>query len=1024
MNTPSIRQWCGAVVLAGLLGGLTVTASAQQSQVAGRVTAQATQEPLAGVQVTLGETMRGALTDQDGRYRIQNVAAGRVELRVRYIGYAISTRVLTVAAGETAVADFALSTSAVMLDEVVVTATGDHRAREVGNVVSHVAVAEVVETGPIANMNDLLVAKAPGVQVLPGNLTGAGARVRVRGTNSLSLNNEPIYVIDGIRMESSVGSSSIGIGGTNPSRVNDINPDEIESIEIVKGPSASTLYGTAAANGVIVIRTKRGRPGPARWTAYAEQGIIRDYNTYPTAYRGWRTGTTSSTNSTPTNGVQCILTQVASGACVQDSVSRYNLFEDPVASPNATGHRQQYGLQVSGGSEAAQYFLSGEWEDEVGYLKMPPFAVDTVLARRALSSEDDIPEEQLRPNARRRTSVRANVQAALSDRLDVSASSGFVSSTQRLPQTQNNVTGLLSNAYGGPGNRDNGRFGYRAFTPDESFSHTTTQNINRFIGSGTANWRPTSWLSARIGGGVDFTSREDSELCRRDECVNFATRKLGFKGNNRTTFANYTFDGSTTARFSVSSALASRTTAGVQYVHERFARNGAFAEDLTPGATTVSAGAIPSADETTTESITLGAYVEQTFSYRDRLFLTGAVRWDDHSAFGADFRAVRYPKLSLSYVISEERFFPRFGALNSLRLRAAYGASGNQPGSNDALRFFAPTSSSVDGVDSPALVFSAIGNNELKPERATEVELGFDASLFDNRLSLEFTYYNKVTKDALVSRIVAPSVGASTSRFENIGSVRNSGVEGLLTARIVDRRDFGWDLTINGSHNSNVLEDLGGVPPIISTTRQQREGFPLDGFWQRPYTYQDLDGDGIITRTEISVADSAVFVGYDVPRTEITLSTGFDLLNRRLRLSGLFDFKGGHHLLNGTERIRCQSRLNCRGLVDRTASLYEQARSVALRESGTTTQQGFMEKADFVRFRELSATLNLPDSWARAFGAGRVSFTAAGRNLWINTDYLGVDPESNFFSGSLGTVSDFQTEGPPSYWTFRLNVGF
>src|SRR5438128_478448 len=217
---------------------------------------------------------------------------------------------------------------------------------------------------------------------------------------------------------------------------------------------------------------------------------------------------------------------------------------------------------------------------------------------------------------------------------------------------------------------------------------------------------------------------------------------------------------------------------------------------------------------------------------------------------------------------------------------------------------------------------------------------------------------------------------------------------------------------------------MGGVSPIIGTTVQQRQGYTIDGYWQRAYTYSDLDGNGIITANEIRVADSATFVGYSQPRWEVSMTHSVDLLNRRLQLSALFDLKAGYKLLNGTERIRCQSRLNCRGLIDPSAPLWEQARVVALRETGTTTQYGYMERADFLRLRELALTYVLPQSWAQAARARTLSVTLAGRNLKKWTSYTGLDPESNYFSGSTGVVSDFQTLPPPTYWTFRVNVGF
>src|SRR5438105_1388391 len=451
----------GIPAIAALLIGAASVANAQQGTVGGAVKDETSGNPIAAARVAAVGTSIFAQTNASGHYVLTGLAPGQVTLRVTAIGYGAVSRPVTISAGEVAAQDFALPLQPYSLDEIVVTATGEQAKREVGNVINSIRADSLVATRPISSMNDLLSAKAPGVDVLAGNLTGAGSRVRIRGTNSLSLNNEPLYIIDGIRMTADNNSSSIGIGGTNPSRINDINPEEIESVEVVKGPSAAALYGTAASTGVIIITTKRGRPGPAQWNVYAEQGFISDQNTYPNAYRGWRT---TPTASTPTNGVQCILTQVAAGTCTQDSVTSFNLFEDPQTTPNALGYRNQYGVQVSGGSDVSSYFVSGEYENEVSQLKMPPFAVDSLLALRLIS---EVPFEQLRPNGRRRVSLRANVETHPNSRLDLAVSSGFVSSGQRFPQTDNNTTGLLSNGLGGPGNKDNGRYGYRAFTPNE-----------------------------------------------------------------------------------------------------------------------------------------------------------------------------------------------------------------------------------------------------------------------------------------------------------------------------------------------------------------------------------------------------------------------------------------------------------------------------------------------------------------------------------------------------------------------------
>jgi len=1016
------------LVASALLGGTAVSAAAQQGAVAGRVTDQANGQALVGARVQILGTSFTAQTTAEGRFRFNNVPIGPQTVRVVALGYGAQNKVADVRANEVATVDFGLAIVAYSLGEFVVTATGEQSRKEIGNAISTVSVTELAKTAPVANMGDLLAARAPGVQVLPGNITGGGSRVRIRGNSSLSLSNNPIYIVDGAKIWSDVNSSSIGIGGTNPSRVNDLNPEDIESIDVVRGPSAATLYGTDAANGVIVIKTKRGQAGKPQWNFNLEQGFIKDQNTYPTAYRGWRTGSTIS------NTTQCLLSNVIAATCVQDSVSRYNLFADDQVTPNGTGHRQQYGLNVRGGSETVTYYVAAEWEDETGYLQMGKVFEDIYKARYSVNQ---VPEKSASPNALTRTNFRTNLTARISQNFDLDASIGYVTSNQRLPQTDNNTTGLLSNGFGGPGFKNNQvshatgqaartNYGYRQFTPDEFFTEAVEQAINRTTTSLTANLRPTSWLSFKATGGYDFTSRKDTDLCVRGVCAPFGSvTPLGFKQDNRTENFVWTGDVVGNANYDLTGTLRARTSLGWQYGKERFNRNGTFSYDLPPGATTVTAGAVPSADEATVETATLGYFVEQWFGWRDRMFLTLAVRTDKNNAFGADFQRVYYPKAALSWVLSDESFMEgRPGFISEFRLRGAYGSSGRQPGPNDAIAFYTPSSTNVDNVDTPTLVVSSVGNPTLKPERSTELELGFDMSMFSSNLNLEFTWFTKDSKDALIARDLPPSLGAVGSRFENIGQVNNKGIEAVISAVVLNQPSVGWDLTFAGSYTKNEIIDLGGLPPIVGTTTSDKEGYPIQGWWQRPYTYADANGDGLIARSEVAVGDTNVYVGPSLPPTELTLFTGFEFLGRKLRIQANLDSKLGGYQLNGTERIRCQSRLNCRAVIDPTTPIWEQARAVANRETGTATQYGFMEKTDFLRVREVSATWTMPDRWAQAIRASRVSLTFAGRNLAVLTDYTGLDPESGYFGTNIGVVSDFQTAPPPSYYTFRVNVAF
>jgi hypothetical protein len=426
------------------------------------------------------------------------------------------------------------------------------------------------------------------------------------------------------------------------------------------------------------------------------------------------------------------------------------------------------------------------------------------------------------------------------------------------------------------------------------------------------------------------------------------------------------------------------------------------------------------------------------FGLWDRLFLTAALRADDNSAFGQSFNSVLYPKGGVSWVISDEAFFPKGSTLNNFRLRAAYGASGLQPGTNDAQQSLSGATSTLSGVNVPGLIVNNLGNDSLKPERSAELELGFDAGLFDDRVSFNFTYYNKQTKDALIQSPQPPSLGGPASQFDNLGAVRNSGIEATVSFSVTPSTMVGFDFSISGSHNTNELLDLGGVGTIGGGNVRHAEGYPLFGYWDRPIrSFNDIDGDGVIewntdpTLREVVVGDTAEFLGYSIPRTELTFNLGVNLFNSRLRVGALLDYRGGFKQNNFTEYFRCTSGAanNCQAINDPNVPLWLQARAIAARTAGAApggagaTAAGYIEDASFMKLRELTFTYSAPDSWARVVRASRLNFTVAGRNLKTWTDYTGIDPELNG-NGASDSQIDFLTQPPITFWTFKVNLGF
>ena len=1033
-----LLAWCALPL--GMLTASAAVAHAQQGSITGRITAQGTGEPLQESRVVLIGTSLFASTAQDGHYSIRNVPPGSYTVRVLRVGFEEQKKPVQVAAGEAVTLDFAMTPVVVQLTEVVTTATGEQRRAELGNAIGTIDAAKVAQTSVISNVQDVLAARTPGVQVTGGSQIGGGGRVRIRGNNSLSLSNDPIYIIDGIRMTSNTGSSALFTGGAQPNRANDIDPDEIESIEIVKGPSAATLYGTDAANGVIVITTKKGRAGQARYNGWAEGGLLQDNSNYPWNY-------TIAGHTATSAYRECSMPVVASGACTPDSLRQYSPFHDPSATPIGMGYRSNFGANVQGGSEQLRYFVSGEREDETGVLKLPDFE-----QQRFDSLGTPVPDNLSRPNQQYKYSFRSNLNMSPSPTLDLGFTGNLIHVNTDFATESNATAGIGSQIFGGAGYPNNGTVsglgtplhGYRAWTPGYTFQELNEQRLNRFITSANANWRPFSWMQNRANVGLDYTSRVDLNLNRNGQGppVN-STYRLGFKEDIRTGLRNFSFDLGSTETFNPTPTLNSRTTFGAQFVNYQLDQNDAFGGQITPGTQTPNSGAVQSASESTTLTKTFGVFVEQQVGFRDRLFVTGAVRSDQNSAFGTKFQRVFYPKASLSWLMSDESFFPRPSWLDQFRLRMAYGAAGVQPGPNDALRYFSGVTANLKGTDIAGAQFSALGNPNLKPERTTEFEGGFDIDMINRRVHAELTYYSKLTKDALIDAIVAPSAGAANTVKENIGSVKNAGEELGLNTQIINRRSFGFDVTLSGSINDNKLVSLGDVPPQINTTWRAVPGYPLFGFWAQPILgWQDRNGDGILvhsddpTKNEVFVGDTPIFRGYSSPRYLMSVQPGIDLFNHKLRLTSLFDYKGGYKWYNNTERIRCVSRQNCDGLMNAEvvngklvprASFEEQAMVVATRDDPSKTLDGFFQPASFVRWREFSATYTLPDNFVGRYLRTRsASVNFAARNLHLWTKYRGIDPEIDRLAGDSPNApgEEFQTLGIPTYYTLRINLGF
>ncbi|MGI9181129.1 MAG: SusC/RagA family TonB-linked outer membrane protein [Longimicrobiaceae bacterium] len=999
----------------------------ERGTITGQVVDQATGQPLQGVQISIAGLNIGTLTNQQGRFLIPNVPTGPREVRAMLIGYGQVTQPVNVAGGQTATVELRMGQVAIALDEVIVNAvTGQsERRRESGNVVNTIR-ADQIETAAVANVSQMLTARAPGVVIQQhGGTTGGSQRIRIRGSNSISLSNQPLLIVDGVRVNNSpaglgsVGANNVWVGGQETSRWNDFSPDEIENIEIIKGPAAAALYGTAAANGVIQITTRRGRAGRPQWSAYTEYGTLNLDQQFPANYRQ------VGRSPTDTRVASCTLDARARGQCtpVADSLLSFNPLM--TYSPFRDGYRQQQGLNVAGGTEQVTYYIGGDFEREQGVLD---------------------------PNSLRKVNLRANLQSRIAENLTAAVTTGYIANRTMLAWNDNSSFGAMGAGLLGQAVDDTVRQGYFSRHPSHFFFIDSGQDVYRFTGGLNLTWQPVQWMNVVGQAGIDQANRHDFQLTAPG-ISNYSTGVLeGSRYSNRFTLNNYTANLSGTSTFQLRPDLQSQTTIGAAYTQEGQHATYGFGRQLLIGTGTLGGAAAGFAvSEDVQDIVTVGAYARQQLAWRDRVFVTAALRGDDNSAFGTDFGLVLYPAFSASWVVSEEPFFPQVGFLSQLRLRGAYGQSGQRPGFRQAETYFNPVSVALADREVTAVTLGGSGNALLSPERSSEVEAGFELGLLANRVGLEVTYYNKTTQDALIARRLAPSLGATTTRFDNIGRVNNRGFEALLNASLVERGPVHWDVTLTASTNRNRLLELGeGIEPIIFNSvaaQRHQDGLPLGAFYQRRIlSYEDRNGDGIISRVncptygttenpqiaggpecEVVLSQSEEFLGTPLPTREIGFNTRITLLNW-LRVSGQLDYKGGQTQYNYTEWFRCANWGNCEATHNANAPLDEQARYIAALMG---TPAGYIEDASFVKLREVAFTLTAPQDWSRRLGGSGLSLTVAGRNLATWTNYTGFDPEVNSLGytgpGNAGGdfyMQDFLTMPPVRYWTARVNYNF
>ena len=975
----SIR-WC----LPLLLLATTSSLGAQQGTgtITGTVVERGSATPLAGAQVTIVGTRLGAAVNAQGGFTIRALPLGSTKVRAQFIGYEPAEQTVTVTASGTTVT-FQLTRAAYALSGVVVTATGEEKRRSVGTAMATMDTMAIARTAA-SNPQQLLAGASTGVSVLANSgQPGAGSTLRLRGVNSVSQGNNPLIYIDGVRVFNGNGPVATG-GGQQSSPINDISPDDIDHIEIVKGPSATTLYGTEASGGVIQIFTKQGRSGAPQWSLNLSSGFNRQGHI---GSKDDETGMWFNKCRGPLN---------VNGSGVK--------FEDPTCPASGSwlsdGPVQRFSINVRGGTQGGTtYYVGGNWDDEKGTL--PRSAAHNRGLRVNLGF---VPAK--------------NFNLAINSSLAQNASQGFADGNSAGGAALNISRGTNS-SYKGTGCVD---LTATCVNNADLFRSDVLNTTFHFITGATLSYQPTERFTTRLAFGYDNNNAEVNYV------VPFANLRLPLGAMWQTLWHRQmiTADLSSTYRRPINEAWTTSTSVGAQVFDSRLYSTSLETNNFSgPGYPTLVSGSIRLINDVNSQRvINAGFFGQEVIAWRDILFLTGGVRIDGNSAFGKSFGLQTYPKISASYVISDETFWPRQW-VPSLKLRAALGSSGKAPGAFDAVRTWDPVAAENG---KPAVAPNQLGNADLGPERSQETELGFDLAALDGRINVAVTHFSQQTQDALIPVIQAPSMGFSSSQLMNVGTLENSGNEITLTGELIRRDNVNLTAKVGMTTLKSNAVNVGGQTLTIFTNGRTyvRAGYPVPSYMGKRVTNPDAYAT--------PVYETFGYLGSVFATRTYNPSVTLQLF-KRYTLEALGEWQLGGHNLNaaGYQNANLRVWRPCfaaqealkKAAVGDSSTLGSFTAMERARCTLNTSERDYslwVEKADFFKLRSISATIDLPTKYLR--GARNASLTLAGRNLFTKTDYTGFDPESADKTDNTFGRRDYYTFGPYKTFIMTLRVGF
>jgi TonB-linked SusC/RagA family outer membrane protein len=1057
----ALAGWLVVFVLAAALPA-RAWAQAKTYVIKGQVVESGTNKPVRGATLKIspasGTTGRsgGAYADGNGNFTINlNTLPGNYVLSTRYLGFKEAKQTVALGDNNEVNVSVKIVEDLVRADEVVVTGMAAATSRkQLGNAIGSVTTKDL-QSVPATSLDQALAGKFSGalIQQNSGNPSG-GMTIRLRGTNTVSGNADPLYIIDGVIMNND-SPALINFGGFQQNRLADINPNDIERIEILKGAAAAAIYGSRANNGVVQIFTKSGVTGAPRITfssTVQNSSLLRKLpmNLVPLATPG------NALNYRLAPGQQAVNTLTFSPAQRAQFPYLAELEGRPVSRQDVQDlmfrpawGTEQY-LSMDGGTQGTRYSASLSYFGNEGILRGADFQrttgrvrVEQVLsdwaslsatASYTYSNSNEVPNEPL-----------GNELGSIG----YGAMLGLIFTQNFINPSRNATTGI----YPGISNGVLDLAGFGRGNPLEVIDRFRfNQKVNRFIGGTQLKLTPLEGLNIDYTLGVDtYTQNATAYIPPGTTAFEFPT---GFARNASAQVLQANNDVNISYQTSFGS-IKSTSQLGGTMQYERRQRFAGESRGLIPIVEIVPGGASQQViSENRAELVVYGGFVQQTFNLDDKLIVTGAGRVDASSVFGLENRVQFFPKASVTYLPSEEEFWKNSlgSAFSQFKIRAAYGESGGLTSIGPFDRFTAFESNPFTGLPGLA-IGTRLGTPNIKPERQREVEIGFDATLLDERVGLEFTYYNKVTTDVLMPRAIAPSNGFAT-QLANVGTLTNRGIEAILRLTPVNGENFAWNSTIIVNNNRNTIDNVpGGIIPGGQYAIINGESFPvmferyyarnpdgsilLDPMTRLPFLEQGFPGPNGIggepSRTAAGVPGGSRTLPNGTTQSAAVLRKVIGDPNPRWTGSWINEFK-----FLGALTLRVQIdgmyMFNVLNFTRRTSTFFGTHEDSGKELTGELPAghanavvnifEHYIEPGDFTRVRELALTYDAGAALAD-LGVKSARFTLAARNVALFTAYRGYDPEINSAAqGNNVRGADFSTVPPPRVFSLNMTLGF